>query len=1365
MTPRIAILNCRDALMGFMDNSQPGAIHYYDDILHRYLSGNAYTFTFKILSAQDPNELLQVGNKLAFRHPELGSFYLNITTVERDRTETEVTAMGLTFELLNEEIAATKLDTAKTFMGYLDHWGFEREKLKVGLNEVSDKSIKNEWTGNETVLKRLFSLATVFDAELEFVPYLNENFSLNTLVMNVYRSDHGMGHDKRDITLRYSDGIEGITKTSDISELITAIRPTGKDGMTLAGYARAKESDGCYLSNSDIRSPSARDRFPSQVADKDDNYIVGMWSCDVDSKEMLYGRALAELRKRSVPKLTYDIDGYIDVAIGDRVTIEDDQFIPKLYVQCRVVEQEVSFTDPTKNKTTFDNFTEVSSQLSSSIISQMNALIEKYKQYQCGIASSSGTSFKNGQGETTLTAIVRDGAADVTDKFEIRWFKNGTRVGTGKSLTVSSTDFGQTAAYRFEAWKDGQLHGQYELTTVNVVDGADGISNYLHIRYSDDGGRTFTGNNGKNPGKWIGQYHDPNPVDSPDPADYTWVKTAGEDGADGMTQKLVSLTNEYYLSTSDTERTGGSWDTGYPDYEQGKFLWVRIKAVYETPDAIAYSAPELDKAWLNAGKAITAAETATQSAADASQEAQDAVSQVQAAKATADSVAAEIAPIKTGVQEAKDAAAEAKKEIADKTQQMLLDIGDTYATKNEVTALEGDLQAQITANATEIASKVSQTEYQQNQQEVDDTLASLNSDLTAAQGTLSSLQSSQSEAAQKLAQAEQDLKDAQDAVLDLQTSQTATDTQLKAAQDAVTKAQAAVDKAQSDVDKANTEIGKVKTDIAGIQGDITDLTSRVTTAETSITQNAEAIALRATKTEVSTAVQGAKDYADAQIKVEADKIASDVSKVSTKVDGLTQQKVERYYYLSTSETSCTGGAWSTTKPAEEAGKYIWTKDKITYVGGSSVETAPVRQTGSAGATGKDGTNGKDGTSVTVSSQQVTYQASSSGTTVPTGAWSATIPSVSAGQYLWTKTVVNYSDGKSTTAYSVARQGSNGTNGTNGTSVTVSSQAVTYQKSTSGTTPPTGTWSSSIPTTSAGEYLWTRTVVTYSDGKSVTSYSVARHGLTGGKGDKGDKGNAGQDTISIEIAQSWSADTCTLTATVFRGPQQLTDTQVTALGTLKWYKESTALGTGKQLVRTLTGREAIECRLESGSSSILARRCVTVDKDLEPVITEGLGTAQSERLEMESRLSSQIQQSVESITQTVHEEVYLKGDVDRMLSSVSTTLQQDKESVQILFNQLSAQLSADGAATDAQFQEISKYIRFIDGNVEIGNSASPIQLKVMNDRISFQQAGTEVAYFSNKQLYVTDGNFIQSLRIGRFAFVPRANGSLDFKKVG
>lgn len=451
-----------------------------------------------------------------------------------------------------------------------------------------------------------------------------------------------------------------------------------------------------------------------------------------------------------------------------------------------------------------------------------------------------------------------------------------------------------------------------------------------------------------------------------------------------------------------------------------------------------------------------------------------------------------------------------KKEIADKTQQMLLDIGDTYATKNEVTTLEGDLQAQITANATEIASKVSETVYQQNQANIDSQLSDLNSDLSSAQSSLTALQSSQSEAAQKLAQAEQDLRDAQDAVSDLQASQTATDTQLKAAQDAVTKAQAAVDKAQGDVDKANTEIGKVKTDIAGIQGDITDLTSRVTSAETSITQNASAIALRATKTEVNTAVQGAKDYADAQIKVSANEIKSSVDAVSDQVDGLQQQKVEYYYYLSNSADSCTGGSWSTTKPAETAGKYIWQKIKTTYVSGASTESAPAR------LTGKDGKDGKDGTNVTVTGTASTYQVSSSGTTVPTG-----------------------------------------------------------------------TWSSSIPATNPGQYLWTKNVTTYSNGATSTSYSVSRNGTNGGTGPKGETGATGQtgapgaDALHISITPTWSGNSCTLTAHVFKGGVELTDTQVTALGALKWYLNGsgTVSGTGKTLTRAVSVKESWEVRLE------------------------------------------------------------------------------------------------------------------------------------------------------------------------------------------
>ena len=1015
-TPRIAVLNARDEVLGFLDNDRPGAIHYFDETLHLYLAGSAYTFEGKVLTSED-SQMIEVGNKLSFRY-ENKDYYLNIVKTEKDEVYTSFECFGLTFEFLNEEVDKYEAPEAKTLAAYIQQWGAETMDLRIIHNEVADRSLKLKWEGRETILKRLFSLATNFDVELDFQTVLNRDFSLSHMNLYIVKQT---GKDRTGEILRYGKEIEGIKKTSDVSDLYTAIRPRGKDGLTLAGYSHAKESDGCWLRSEDILNPSAKDRFPAVNPAKSEGYIVRYWDCDVEDQAMLYGRALAELRKNSVPNLEYEVDGFVDGAIGDRFTIEDDAYQPTLYVQARVVEQEICFTDPSRSKTTFDNFTEVKSQLSSTIQAQVQQLVEKYKTYQCGISSTAGTIFVNGVGTTTLTAFVRDGVTDVTDKFTIRWYKAGAECGNGKTLTVSSTDFDDMAVYGFKAFgPDGSIKGEYELTFANV---ADGVSDYLHIKYSNDGGQTFSTPDGD----WIGQYHDSNPVDSPDPTRYTWAKIKGDDGANGTIQKLVSLTNEYYLSTSDTAQTGGSWGTTYPDNVDGKYLWVRIKAVYKDPNGTAYTTPELEKAWLAAGQAINKAETALSSATAASNAAADAVSQANAAKATADAVQTELTPIKTGVQEAKDAAAEAKDEIATKTQQMLLDIGDTYATKNEVTTLEGDLQAQITANATEIASKVSQTEYQQNNADIDSQLSDLNSDLTAAQGTLSSLQSSQSEAAQKLAQAEQDLRDAQDAVSDLQASQTATDSQLKAAQAAVTKAQAAVDKAQGDVDKANTEIGKVKTDIAGIQGDISDLTSRVTTAETSITQNASAIALRATKTEVNTAVQGAKDYADSKITVKANEITSNVTAVQNQVNGLQQQKVEYYYYLSTSPDSCTGGSWSTTKPAETAGKYIWQKIKTTYVSGASTESSPARLTGVAG---KDGTNGID-------------------------------------------------------------------------------------------------------------------------------------------------------ALHISITPTWSGNNCTLTAHVFKGGVELTDTQVIALGALKWYSGDTFISNGKQLTRTVTSRETLECRLESG----------------------------------------------------------------------------------------------------------------------------------------------------------------------------------------
>lgn len=188
-----------------------------------------------------------------------------------------------------------------------------------------------------------------------------------------------------------------------------------------------------------------------------------------------------------------------------------------------------------------------------------------------------------------------------------------------------------------------------------------------------------------------------------------------------------------------------------------------------------------------------------------------------------------------------------------------------------------------------------------------------------------------------------------------------------------------------------------------------------------------------------------------------------------------------------------GGKTFTGNSGEDTGIYMGSYTDYTEADSTDVKKYNwVKVKGDKGDTGQ---KGQDGTSVKITSKSVTYQTSTSGTTAPTGTWVTTVPTVNNGQYLWTKTTVQYSDGNKTEAYSVSYKG---TNGTNGTSVTVSKTEVTYQVSTSGTTAPTGTWSTTMPSCDQGQYLWTKTYVKYSDGKETTSYSVSYKGVDGEK---------------------------------------------------------------------------------------------------------------------------------------------------------------------------------------------------------------------------------------------------------------------------
>ena len=151
-------------------------------------------------------------------------------------------------------------------------------------------------------------------------------------------------------------------------------------------------------------------------------------------------------------------------------------------------------------------------------------------------------------------------------------------------------------------------------------------------------------------------------------------------------------------------------------------------------------------------------------------------------------------------------------------------------------------------------------------------------------------------------------------------------------------------------------------------------------------------------------------------------------------------------------------------------------------------------------------------------------------------------------------------------------------------------------------------------------------------------------------------------------------------------------------------------------------------------------------------------------EAEEQSSSSISQSADEILLKVSEEYLLKDDANSLIELVNTTITQTNEEVEIRFNEFSKDIEDVISGTDAQFQEISKYIRFIDGNIVLGEENNELTLKIENDKIAFLQSGVEVAYFSNRKLFVLDGEFIESLKLGKFAFLPRSNGNLSFKKV-
>lgn len=641
---RIAILSANNTPVAFMDNAHKKSMHYWDDELHEYLQCTANTYTFTVNAKHSDAQHITAGNKVAFNYKGK-SYYLNIVNTDQTEQTITATAWSLSFELINEDAGEYKAGKAMSFEEYLAVFDAERT-LKLGLNEVSDKRITNEWTGTTSVLKRLFSLANVFSAEIEFETVLNRDYSLKEIILNVYRehsdTDSGIGEYRNDIVLRYGKGITGIRKTTDAEKLYTCIQPTGKDGLTINGLDKKEYDENgnieYFTDGAIIRAPQARDRFPSNIVNKTDAYILMRKEYDTDSKDKLYSMALSDLKVASEPVVTYEVDGYFDTNIGDTVRMQDQEWTPVLYLQARVSEQIRSLTNPKTAKTVFTNYKELTSEISDNLLQRMQDLINKNKVYTCSISTNNGIIFKNGIGSTTLTAYAYDNGVDVAGKLQFRWSKDGTEFYVGRSVTVNASDVDVKAVYSFEVLENGIKRGYYEVTVTDVMDGedgkdgeqgpqgekgeqgeqgppgpqgapgldgiqgpkgdqgipgkdgVDGKTQYTHIAYANsaDGRTDFSVSDSKR--EYIGMYVDFTPNDSADPTKYAWSKIKGADGAIGTPGKPGADGKTPYLHIAYANSADGK--TGFSTTDGTNKLYIGQYTDYiqaDSTDATKYT--------------------------------------------------------------------------------------------------------------------------------------------------------------------------------------------------------------------------------------------------------------------------------------------------------------------------------------------------------------------------------------------------------------------------------------------------------------------------------------------------------------------------------------------------------------------------------------------------------------------------------------------------------------------------------------------------------------------------------------------------------------------------------------------------------
>lgn len=1240
-------------------------------------------------------------------------------------------------DLLNEVAMPFTSDKAYDIAHYIGLYAIDTG-FEIGINEIPNLTRKLSWDGEATCTERIASIATQFDnAEISY-SFETKGLLITHKYINIFKK---RGKDTGE-QLRLGYEIASIATNKSVANLATSLRVTGgipdgkEEPITLNGY---KYDDGdFYVSGSRLSSRKALAIWSRYVWDREPNklngytgHIVQAYSYDTTSQQELCAHAITKLKKLCQMEVNYEADIiYLpeNVKIGDRVNVVDNE--GRLYASTRVLRLETSVTGRKRTATLgeylikdsgiSEKVRDLARQFAESTASVSRANIKaeaakaaadaaKAQAEAAEDASNAAKETAEGAKSTADSALVsaneaqntanaaRDAAGEVTEKV------------TG---IVKDVNDAKTAADN--AWKAASTAKEDAATAKTSAANAE--KNAADAKTAADAANTKS-----DEAVSTATAAQSDAAEAKTNATKASETAAAAKADAAQAQKEIDSLGENLTTLSNTMKADYARKTDLTEAEAS--LSTKISQNAANIETTAKKVSVIDE---TANNAADLAATAQTKAEAAQTKADQATSEAAAAQTKADEASQAAQTAQSNADTAK-AAAENAQSVADKAKTDLAKAQKNLDTvKGRVDATEGDIaKAQEAVTTAQAAAEKAQSDANAaatKASSAQDIADAAKENASLAQ-TAASQASAKAEAAQTIAnEAKVNASDAQkkaaDAVKTASDAKTAADNAAQTASDAqdvanaakanATAAQAAADDAKKKSDQAAADLVTAKKNLEEVSGRVDSTAEEVEAAKTAVA-TAQAAADKA-KTDAATA-QSTADTAKANAsnaqkaadtaKTAADnaqKAADDAQKAADKAQNDVNALTKR---VVNAETSI--------KQNSEAIALRATKTEVTEAANATLKSAK-----------------------TYADAQIKVTADSINQNVTKKFDDLQI----GGRNL----ILNGKGDKKAGFFK------------NFTTVTdeYSEFTLTSQKKyveidirdgfllgcRDYTVGEQVTWSYDIMYTAwnfpSGTYhneLWMGQKYTNaSSGETATGVwtDVTSHGLP----------VVGQNGCELN---KWFHVKKTLTI-----PEQASS-NVGTYAIIQFYNSNA------NVAASFTARLK-NVKLERGN----------VEIDWTPASEDYLTSDETtdKITELRQEVNSNIEQTGEVIKSSVYEKVYLKDDVDTLLSSVNTEVEQTKTSWQVTFNQLVKQLNDYSDGSDAAFDEIRKYIRFEDGNILLGNSSSPLILRIRNDRIQFLQNGYEVAYISDQRMYNTTCEIINQLRIADSAWTVETNSNGD-----